>query len=150
MLKTTIGKSHEEVIKLPRNRTKAEVNLLDKYAYYKFKKKTGCKNISIQTRNAVIKKINERIMATILQGHYNVRIPNLGIITLIKHKAKGVGYGAKTKKGDLVPKVHIYFQVTGDERRVYVYDFDFISTRKHKRLLQKLFPAIADTVKESK
>jgi len=150
MLKTTIGKSHEEVIKLPRNRTRAEVRLLDKVAYYKFKKKTDCKHISIQTRNAVIKKINERIIDTVLQGHYNVRIPNLGIIALIKIKANRVGYGAKMKRGDLFAKVHIYFQVTGDERRVYVYDFDFVSTRKHKRLLRKTFPSMAESIKEVK
>ena len=71
MLKTTIGKSHEEVIKLPRNRTKSEVNLLDKYAYHKFKTKTGSKNISIQTRNAVIKKINERSSSSCINQTYS-------------------------------------------------------------------------------
>lgn len=148
MLKTTIGKSHSELIKLPRNRNKADLILLNKPGYYKFKKNTGCDNISIQTRSAVIKRINELVMDTVLQGNYNIRIPNLGIITLIKFRAKNVNYGAKTKKGDAVPKVHIYFQVSGEERRVYMLDFDFVSKRTHARHLKKIYPQIAETIKE--
>jgi len=149
MLKTTTGKSHNELIKLPRNRTKADIILLDNVGYYKFKKNTGCDNISSQTRSAVIKRINELIMDTVIEGNYNIRIPNLGIITLMKFRAKNLNYGAKTKRGDLMAKVHVYFQLTGEENRTYMTDFDFSPSRKHTRYLKKIFPQIADSLKET-
>jgi hypothetical protein len=149
MLKTTTGKSHNELIKLSRNRIKADTSLLDKASYSKFKKNTGCDNISSQTRSAVIKRINELIMDTVIEGNYNIRIPNLGIIALIKFKAANLNYHAKTKNGDLVAKVHVYFQLSGENNRTYITDFDFSPKRERSRYLKKIFPQIADTLKET-
>jgi hypothetical protein len=148
-LKTTIGKSLDEVVKLPRNRTKSDINLSDSSSYRRFKQNTGATNISQKTRNTVIKRINELIAQTVLENNYNIRIPNLGIVTLIKYKANNMGYGAKTKKGDMVGKIHIYFQVSGEERRVQILDFDFSENRKYKRHLKKILPHIMDNIKES-
>ncbi len=149
MLKTTTGKSHEEVIKLPRNRVKSEKSLMDRYSYFAFRKNTGCKHISQKTRSEVIKRINDLIIETVTKGHYNIRIPNLGIVTLIKHKSNISNYHGKVKRGDMVPKVHVYFQVSGEERRVSVLDFDFIAPRKQKRKLIKDFSNLEPTLKES-
>ena len=148
-MKTTIGKSLEEVIKLSRNRTKSDISLSDSSSYKRFKDSTGSTNISRKTRNSVIKRVNELIAETVLENNYNIRIPNLGIVTLIKYKAGKVGYGAKTKKGDMVGKIHIYFQVSGEERRVQILDFDFSENRKYKRHLKKILPHIMDNIKES-
>lgn len=148
-MKTTIGKSLQEVIKLSRNRTKSDISLSDSSSYKRFKDNTGSTNISRKTRNSVIRRINELIAETVLENNYNIRIPNLGIVTLIKYKAGKVGYGAKTKKGDMVAKIHIYFQVSGEERRVQILDFDFSENRKYKRHLKKILPHIMDNVKES-
>jgi hypothetical protein len=49
----------------------------------------------------------------------------------------------------MVPKVHVYFQVSGEERRVSVLDFDFIAPRKQKRKLIKDFSNLESTLKES-
>lgn len=148
-MKTTIGKNLNEVIKLQRNRTKSDISLSDSSSYKRFKENTGSTNISKKLRNEVIRRVNELVAETVLENNYNIRIPNLGIVTLIKYKAHRVGYGAKTKKGDTVAKIHIYFQVSGEERRVQILDFDFSENRKYKRHLKKMLPHIQDNIKES-
>jgi hypothetical protein len=149
MLKTTIGKSHEELVKLPRNRTKSDVDLTNYSSYKKFKENTGNSQITLKQRNAVIKQINKMIMDTVTQGHYNIRIPNLGFITLIKHRSNINSYDGKIKRGDFVPKVHVYFQLYGEEKRIAILDFDFISPRKYKKQLLKNFHNLEPTLKES-
>ena len=88
-------------------------------------------------------------MDKIIEGNYNIRIPNLGIITLIKFKVKKISYYAKTKKGEMTSKIHFYSQITGPENRTYILDFDFIAKRDYTRKLKKKFPQLAETIKES-
>lgn len=149
MLKTTTGKSLEERLKLPRNRDKSDYIFLSKESYAVFKKNTGRKHISFKTRSAVIKEINRLVSETVLEGHYNVRIPNLGIITLIKFKMHSPAFKMRSKKGDMACKIHIYFQVSGEERRVHMLDFDFVAQRKYSRKLRKDFLKLQETIKES-
>ena len=93
--------------------------------------------------------MNELIMDKVIEGNYNIRIPNLGIITLIKFKTKKVKHFAKIKKGDPILKIHLYSQITGEDNRTFVLDFDFTAKREYTRLLQKRFSNIADAIKES-
>jgi hypothetical protein len=149
MLKTTTGKSLDEMRKLSRNKFKSDHSFLNYEGYLKFKKNTGLTHVTQKQRSQIIKKVNDLISTTVLKGHYNIRIPNLGIVLLIKFKYYRPGTHGKIKKGDMMPKIHVYFQVTGEEKRVYVLDFDFTAARKYKGILHQNFKELEPLIKQS-
>lgn len=148
-MKTTIGKSLDEVRKLQRNRLSSEVLLSDVKYHKKFVQNTGRKHITNKKRNEVINAINDMIMQTVIQGQYNVRIPGLGIMTILKLKLRKPIYHNRHLKDQLFPKVHLYFQAYGEETRTMLYDLEFYPSRKYKQDLKKLAPKYLDSIKET-
>jgi hypothetical protein len=146
-MKTTIGKSHKEVVKLPRNKSKSDFDALTARGYKEFIRRTGKRNITQAQRGQIIKKINGLAMETILKGQYNIRFPYLGILTLIRVPYNHTPTHSQTSRVKYFPKIHFYFQVTGEENRIMLYDMTFNACRKYRQRLEKETEKFIDSLK---
>ena len=64
----------------------ADTNYLVWNAYHLFRKETGIKDITYKQFCQIPRRIHAKLIERCLQGRYSARIPNLGVIRVIRYK----------------------------------------------------------------
>jgi hypothetical protein len=129
----------------------SDVNCSNSESYRKFIKETGRKDITYEMFSKIPALVHEKIVERIFTQSYFIKIPDLGILKMIKVKPYGkrsstMDWAYYNKTGEVVPKrnthtngyvfkVHLYTYI---KKYPLLSCFDFHFHRRHRRNLAQL------------
>lgn len=128
-----------------RDRLKSNVLFTGYSTYQSFIKDTGLKHIPRTVFNKVIKDIHQEALNKLLEGNYNIKFPNIGLLFINKIDAKRIDFKTSKALGK-----QVFLRNTHTNGKTYSISFrpqwggipafrfyNFTATRIHKRNFAK-------------